>query len=150
MALWNYSYAMEEALEKVIGLRDQKLALISKNELEIASLQHSNDELRGQIDGLDEAIRVLSPPTPKPTSTLPGVGKYAKTKLTEAVLDVVSIHGAAPGLFVPEIIEKLIAEGCKSDADNFYASVYSTAMLLLKNGKIAEGKRDGKRAFMKK
>lgn len=44
----------------------------------------------------------------------------------------------------------LLAGGLKTKAENFYASVYSVAQSLVESGKIAEGKKDGKRSFIKK
>ena len=78
------------------------------------------------------------------------MGKYSKSSLTEAILDVVNVWGSPPGLLIPEIMKKLESEGFKSKAKKLYASAYSVASRLVESERISEGTKDGKRSFMRK
>lgn len=79
-----------------------------------------------------------------------GVGKYSKMSLSDSIEDVVNLWGTNSGLLTKEIITKLFAEGFKTTAKDFYSSVYAVAQRLVKVGRLGEGKKDGKRSFVKK
>jgi len=144
----------EMALATLEELRDDKLAEIKGNQGHIVSLEDENHMLEGQVKVLEEAISQVKARYGKngvPTDQTPALlGKYAKMGLTDAILDVVTTRGAPPGLIAPEIITALETEGFKNKAKEFYPSVYAVAMNMVKRGKIKEGKKDGKRTFMRK
>jgi hypothetical protein len=152
MVLTMTVHVMNEAIEKLKALQKRKSDAFNKCEADIQFLEMEKRELSSQIDGIDQAIKELSgPPGGAVAADQPAlIGKYTKMKLTPAVLDVLETTGAAPGLFVPEVIGKLRAEGYKSNVKNLYASVYAVALRLVKDGKAREGKKDGRRTFMKK
>ena len=83
------------------------------------------------------------------TTTLPRKLKYDGMGITEAVADVVGTYGAEPGMFVPQIIEKLREGGFASKASDLYALVYTTCKKLIKQKRVWESKRSGKRSFMR-
>ena len=144
----------EMALNTLESLMEHKRSEIKRNQGHIESLEDENEMLGGQVKALEEATEQVREAYGKndiPDSQTPAlIGKYAKSTLTEAILDVVTIHGLHPGMLVPEIMEKLKSEGFKSEAKKPYASVYALAQSLAERGKIREGKKDGKRSFMRK
>ena len=142
---------MNDAIERLEALRDERLAEIKGHKGHIESLEDEINRLGGEVKGLEVAIKLCSEDeTPPPDGTLPLLGKYRSMDLTPAVLDVIETSGVPPGLLVPEIIKKLIAEGFKSRAENLYAGVYSVGLRLVKQDKIQEGKKNGRRSFMKR
>jgi hypothetical protein len=141
---------MNGAIEKLKALRQKKAQSMAGWRNTIASLQDELANAEAQIIGIDESIKELSGGTPPMESTPPLIGKYAKMGLTPAILDVLENAGDPPGLSAPEIMERLKAEGFKTTAKNLYASVYSVSLGLVEAGKAREGKKDGRRTFMKK
>jgi hypothetical protein len=141
---------MNDAIEKLNALRKKKADQIISWRSEIDQLETAMRDMQGVIDGIDEAIKELSGVAVSNPKTPALIGKYAKMGLTPAILDVLEVAGSAPGLFALEIIDRLESEGFKSHVKNLYASVYTVALKLVKDGRAREGKKDGKRTFMKK
>jgi len=145
---------MPDAIETAKLLRDSKLQQMRKNDSEINQLQRDNEELQCHVDALEQLLKEVSPGSPDQPARL--FSKYANMSLSPAVLDMIETSARAEGggtrlgFLVPEIIEALLAGGFESDAKELYPSVYSVAMRLVKQGKIREGKKDGKRSFMSK
>lgn len=140
---------MNEAIETLKKLLQQKHAVFSKMESEVQSLEMQMREINGQIEGIVASIQALSPVISASSQQPPLIGKYSKMNLTPAIQDILATSGAAPGLLVPEIIERLKSEGFNGKMKNLYASAYTVALRLIKDGKAREGKKGGKRSFMK-
>jgi hypothetical protein len=143
---------MGDAIEILTALRDKKVQLLKSWEEQAELIKSNILGVRSQISGIEESIKELTEQSTRApdqeTLALPHVGKYAETPLTEAVADIINKVGQPPGLKVPQIIDILRREGFEREADNFYASVYSVAMRLLKQGRIKESQTDGLRSFM--
>lgn len=138
-------------VEKIQAVREQKSKLLSEYEQQSARLLASIQQLKAQISGLDLAIEAAMPKGEESLAPpLPGAGKYEAMAMTPAVLDVVQMFGEPPGLLVPEIIERLKAEGFQSPARNLYASIYSIAMRLVEQEKIYALEKNSKRSFARK
>ena|SRR5208283_1164895 len=141
---------MNDVLDKLQGIRAKYLASLENVQGEIGILQEQVQSFATKIANLDEVIKEVRSSNGDDTPTLPGVGKYSRSRLTDAIADVVKIWGSPPGLSAPDIMAKLQADGFKSKAKKFYASVYSVAQTLVEKGTIAEGTKDGKRSFLRK
>jgi len=142
-----------DAIETLKALRAKKSALYDSIQGDIQRLEMESRELAAEIVGVDEAIKAISGAAKNEQAgqpALPAIGKYSNMSPTLAILDVVQKHGNPPGLLVPDIIAKLAAEGFKSKAEQLYSVVYAISQRLVKQDKIREGRRDGKRAFMRK
>ena len=142
---------MANAIEILTSLRKEKADLIDQCRREIEGLEHDIQALSGVIDGIDESIKAIqlkegvTPQTPSNATS-----KYVGKGLTECVLDIVQRQGDPPGLLVPQIVKQLETEGFKSGAKRLYENIYSVGIRLVRQGKIKEGKIDGKRSFMRK
>ena len=136
---------MNEAIQKLKGLRERKLK-------EVEFLQGQINDVKAVICGIDASIGELSNGTniKADRDSPPLIGKYSDRELTPAVLDVVASYGFPPGLSATEICDKLREEGFKTKAKDLFASVYPVALRLLKQGKITEGTKNGKRSFVRK
>jgi hypothetical protein len=142
---------MNTTLEKLEELRDGRIATIKGHKGHIESLEGEIDRLEGEVRGLELAIKLCSEGQPSEANHTPAlIGKYADMGLTDAVLDVVKTAGNPPGLTPREIVSILEAEGFKTQSKDLYNSVYPVAMGLAEQDKIEEGKKDGKRCFMRK
>jgi hypothetical protein len=142
----------ENAIATLEELREHKLAVIKGNENHIESLTDENRMLASQVKAFDEAIAQVKKfgNTDAEPRTPALIGKYTNSTLSEAILDIVNKGDNRVGLLVPEIITILRSEGFKSKAKELYGSVYGVAMNLVKQGKIQESKKNGKRSFMTK
>jgi hypothetical protein len=142
---------MKDAIEKLRALRSRNESEIQKHSAHITSLSEIIQGLRCENVGIEASIRELTGKSDEEqTPTFNGVGKYSTWTLSDSIEDVVNASGNGSGLLTNEIITKLFAEGFKTKAREFYSSVYSVAQRLVKVGRIAEGKKDGKRSFVKK
>jgi len=141
----------DEAIDSLQDLLDERLRDIKGHRGHIESLQDQINRLEGEVKGLEIAIKVCRGNQSANKDGTPALlGKYRSMDFTSAVLDVIETWGTAPGLLVPEIMEKLISEGFKTKAEKLYPGVYSVGLRLVKQDKIREGIKDGKRSFMKK
>jgi len=143
---------MPDAIQTLIALQERDKKEIEELTNDILAKKQRLNERKARFEALTEAIKLLSGESGTSTSAptkVPKVPKYVEMPLTDAVLDVIERHGAAPGLFIPEIMEHLASEGYKSESDNFYPSVYSTVMRWVNRGKATKGVRDGKRSFVR-
>jgi hypothetical protein len=115
---------------ETLGFLQDKARAVAE---EISSIQ-------GQIAGISESINEL---LPKGSESRPSASIYSDVTLTLAILDVINRKGEHPGLSVKEIMEHLKAGGFKSEAKEFYSSVYVTASRLVEQGKIRPTRKDG-------
>ncbi len=143
---------VEEAIGRLRELKRTKVEARARYEQTIAAANEAIAQINNVLQGIDESINALQTPTARqPDKDAPALlGKYTGRGITEAVLDVVRQYGAAPGLFVTEIIPKLQAEGFRADGTQLYSNVYTTAMRLLKKGSVTRGEKQGKRTFVRK
>jgi uncharacterized coiled-coil protein SlyX len=144
---------MPNAIQTLQALLERDRKEIEELTAELAAKNRQLTERRARFDALTEAIKALASDHKerehKDEQTPFFVPKYHKMPLTEAVLDIIEKHGAAPGLFVKEIMDFLAKGAYSSESPNVYASVYSTAMRWVIKGKVTEGTRDGKRSFIR-
>jgi hypothetical protein len=147
---------MSDAIEQLEQERDVRLSKIKGCQGHIVSLEDEISALQEQIKGLETAIDILQKDGHSTNSSAPAPVKlptrpiYSKMRLTDAILDVIQKGGDSPGLFAQEIAEKLKSGGFTSKADSFYQSVYGVAFALMKKDRIREGKREGKRSFVRR
>jgi hypothetical protein len=139
-----------DTIDKLKEVRARYSDSLTSVRHEISLLEERAKSVGTKIETLDEVIKEITSSNGSGTLVLAGIGKYSKRSLTDSILDVVNTWGSPPGLLTPEIIAKLQAEGFRSDAKKFYASVYSIAVHLSADGRILNGKKDGKRSFMRK
>jgi hypothetical protein len=153
IVLYENLEAMNDPIEILNGIRQKKLDFISRGEGEIRNWEEEIRQAKYELSGIEEAISAIkgkAPPESLANGDTPLIGKYANVKLTPAVEDVIKIHGAMPGLLVPEIIARLLAEGFKGDSKKLYTSVYPVAQRLVLKEKVKEGVKNGKRSFIRK
>lgn len=77
-------------------------------------------------------------------------GKYAKLKLTKAVLRAVQEIGGNGGVRAPDVRKYLEANGYQHVGKNFDVATFLALSRLSKRGKILSDKKEGKRVFMVK
>ena len=81
-----------------------------------------------------------------PTTT----GKYAKLKLTKAVLRAVQEIGGNGGVRAPDVRKYIEANGYRHPRKNVDVATFLALNRLTKQGKILSEKKEGKRVFMVK
>ena len=143
---------MDGVIEKLIKARDELLREIKASQGQVQSLEDAIARLSGQVKGLESAIEILKKDTDVDEKTVPQTNgvRYRGMGLTDAILAVMETDGAAPGLLPVEIVAKLTAGGFESNAQKLYQSVYGVGLNLIKTNRVAESKKDGKRAFMRR
>lgn len=140
---------MKDAIERLRALRSRNENEIQQHMAAMDSLGQQIQALRCQNVGIEASIRELTGESDQElTPTFNGVGKYSDLSLSDAIEDVVNAYGTGHGLLTKEIITKLLAEGFKTGAKDFYSSVYAVAQRLVQTKRITEGKKDGKRSFV--
>ena len=146
-----YPRRMNESVEKLKAIMAGWEDSIEKARTDIVSAEQEINRLTPMVEAMEIAIKALLAGKPDSTPALTGVGKYAESTLSDAIVDVVASCGPN-GLLATEILAKLRAEGFQSSAQNFYASVYSVALNLTKgdNARLVIVERGGKRKFAKK
>ena len=133
------------ASEKLRSLLTQKIAELSSREEQLRRLSISTQALKGQIEGIQEALAAV-----ESTEIGGRNGDQPEGKLTPAVLGLIQTEGTSPGLLPSEIVDKLLATSFQGkDRRQFYSSVYPVCQRLVKQGKIKEGAKRGKRSFMR-
>jgi|ERR1700677_1863142 hypothetical protein len=145
---------MTDLLEQLETERDARLDDIKKHRVQIELLQVHIGKLEGEVKGLNTAISIfaknadveLDKPEEVKVSKIPS--RYSLITLVPAILHVIQHYGEPPGLSASEIVDRLIHGGFKG-GDNLYQSVYSVAMSQVKQGRIKEGMKEGKRSFMR-
>src|ERR1039458_4798159 len=107
---------MNDVLEKLQAIRAKYLAALERVQGDIVILQEEAKAFATKVANLEDVIKEVREADGDSTPLLPGVGngKYANSKLTDAIADVIKIWGSPPGLLVPEIIAKLESDGFKS------------------------------------
>lgn len=101
-------------MQRLRAVRDGFASDVTKAERDLNRAQAKLEAARVKLKVADEMIaRVKSPAEKQDTGTIPfvGMGKYAKSKLTDAVLDVINSRAEPDGMSVNQIRDVLIAEG---------------------------------------
>jgi len=137
-------FCMDDSIPKLQALLAKKTDTLKFLRDQVATINEEARKTESQITGINEAIQEL---TPKDASTPKPPGRYSGMTLTQAILVSVKTHDAGFGMRVAEIVEDLKAGGFKSEAKDFYLSVYSILQRLRQEGKVGGGKKDGRPAF---
>lgn len=142
---------MSDTIEKLEDLIEERLAAIAGHKGTIDTLQEQIEQCEGEIRGLELALKLCKKSEPDSLNGSPAlIGKYADVALTDAIIDAVNSDGSPQGMTARELVEVLKAEGFRTKLKDLYNSTYPTAMGLVESGKILEGKKNGKRSFMRK
>lgn len=141
---------MSEPIEMLEGLISDRKKSIKGHEDTIAFEQGAIERDKGEIRGLEIALRLFKKTEPDAANGTPAlIGKYSAMGLTEAIEDAVNTRGTAPGLTARELVDALESEGFKTKSKDLYNSAYPVAMGLVEQGRIASGIKNGKRSFVK-
>jgi hypothetical protein len=147
-----------DAIIKLRGLREEKVALVSKYEIEANHIAREIELLRSGLTMLDQAIKLISETKPDTgtqalnleiPATPSRTAKPVFTGLQDAVQSIIDREGNPPGIYVLDILSKLKESGYAGGRE-LYSSIYTTCVRLERKGKITSTNRDGKKAFMKK
>jgi len=150
---------LKSVIESKLAENERELASLreqaKERDLRMQTLMIENGALRNVLTTTVAAsvttttTQSTSTTTPV-TTTLPMPVRRDPPTVTEAVLQFISEHGDARGVFVPDILRGLNETGFTSKAVDKYALVYTVCKKLIRQKRIAETRRDGKRAFVKK
>jgi hypothetical protein len=133
------------AVEKLKVLLVEKTTELAAREEQLRRLNISTQSLKGQIEGIQEAVNAIGFGDEEQNGE-----EEKEGKLTPAVLGLIESQGTAPGLLPSEIVNHLLAHGFGGrDRRQFYGSVYPVCQRLARQGKVKEGSKQGKRSFMR-
>src|SRR2546430_1544565 len=137
---------MSNAITKLNELRQRKASELTGLRTQFDTIKNRFEAATHELRGIDASIAAIghngAGGTVQENSS---EGEFTSMSLSPAILQAIALHGEAPGLLVPEIIGILHKGGFASQATKLYSTVYAASIRLVKLGKIAEGKKDGKR-----